>query len=56
MTTLTKAPKKTSIAVPEDLWVAVRMRALEERRTVVSILEQLLKGYLARPVKRGGTK
>lgn len=54
MTTMTKAPKKTSIAVPENLWMQVRMRALAERRTVVSILEQLLKGYLAKPAKKGG--
>jgi hypothetical protein len=54
MTTKTSIPKKTSIAVSPDLWHAVRMRALEERRTVVSILEQLLQGYLNKPVKKGG--
>ena len=45
---------KTSIAMPRQLWRQLRMRALEEGRTVFSILEQLAADYLTRPIKKGG--
>lgn len=45
---------KTSIAMNPALWRQLRMRALQEGRTVFSILEQLAADYLTRPLRKGG--
>jgi hypothetical protein len=49
------APRlKTSIVVPEALWVRLKEAAVEERRDVSSILCQLAEAYLK--TRKGGRR
>ena len=43
---------KTTLRVPEPVWRAARIRALEERRPFQEVLADALTLYLRTPVKR----
>lgn len=43
---------KTTLRVPESIWKAARMRAIEERRAFQDLLADALALYLKTPVKR----
>ncbi len=44
---------KTTLRVPEPVWKAARIRALEERRSFQDVLARALTLYLKTPVKTG---
>lgn len=44
---------KTTLRVPEPIWKAARVRALEERRSFQDVLADALKLYLKAPLKLG---
>jgi hypothetical protein len=44
---------KTTLRIPEAVWKAARMRAIEERRTFQDVLADALAMYLRTPVRAG---
>jgi hypothetical protein len=53
MTKETETLKKTSIAMPRELWRRVGIRAAEEEAKRREILIRALELYLATPMKKG---
>jgi hypothetical protein len=50
-----EAKTKTSMEIRRDLWRKIRIRALEEGRPAVALVEEALERYLKLPlVKRPG--
>lgn len=45
---------KTSIEIPEDVWRAAKIRALDERKNFQDIVAEALREFLKRPKKGGG--
>lgn len=53
MKTPEPAPKvKTSLELPEELWRAAKIRAMEERSDLKSVLIAALEAYLKLPKRR----
>ena len=46
---------KTSIEIPEDVWRAAKIRAMDERKNFQDLVAAALREYLKRP-KKGGKK
>ena len=44
---LAKGEKKTSVWLPGDVWMAAKVRALEERVDLREVIVRALAGYLA---------
>jgi hypothetical protein len=44
-------PKKTSIVVPENLWISLKARAVHGRRNVQELVAEAIEDYLR---KKGG--
>lgn len=49
----TSDKRPMSIRINEELRYQLKMRAVQDRRTCTSIVEELLTGYLARPAAKG---
>ena len=47
---------KTSLAVPEDLWKALRIAAIEDDEEVQGIIARLVAAYLKDRARRKGGK
>lgn len=45
---------KTTLRVPEPIWKAARVRALDERRSFQDVLADALAVYLKTPIKKRG--
>lgn len=46
---------KTSIEIPEEIWRAAKIRAMDERKNFQDLVAAALREYLKRP-KKGGKK
>lgn len=46
---------KTSIEIPEEIWRAAKIRAMDEKKNFQDIVAEALAEYLKKP-KKGGTK
>lgn len=46
---------KTSIEIPEEIWRAAKIRAMDEKKNFQDIVAEALDEFLKKP-KRGGTK
>ena len=46
---------KTSVEIPEDVWRAAKIRAMDEKKNFQDIVAEALKEFLKRS-KRGGGK
>ena len=44
---------KTTLVLPEDLWLQVKRRALDERTDLRGVVMKALTQYLRTPAKRG---
>ncbi len=49
-----KVEKKTSLKFDPQIYRRVRIRAIEEGRTVSSIMNDAVAAYLKQPIKRAG--
>jgi hypothetical protein len=47
---------KTSVDIPDDLWKAAKILAVEERKDLKDIIVEALKEYLRKKKKVGGVK
>jgi len=45
---------KTTVDLPEDLWRGAKIRAMDERTDLRSVIIAALEGYLKSKPKRGG--
>ena len=45
--------KSTSLKVAPGLWKRLRLRAVQEERTVSEIIDELITEYLKQPMKKG---
>jgi hypothetical protein len=43
---------KTSLEIPEDLWRAAKIRAMDERRNLQDLVAEALREFMAKPRKR----
>ena len=48
--------KKTTIRLPEDVWRAARIRALDENRDFQDLVADALQRYLKKPTLKGSKK
>jgi hypothetical protein len=46
---------RTSIEIPEDVWRAAKIRAMDERKNFQDVVAAALRAYLRR-LKKGGKK
>ena len=46
---------KTSIEIPEDIWRAAKIRAMDEKKNFQDIVAEALREFLKKP-KKGGAK
>jgi len=44
---------KTSIEIPEDVWRAAKIRAMDEKKNLQDIVAEALREFLKKP-KKGG--
>lgn len=45
---------KTSVEIPEDIWRAAKIRALDDRKNFQEIVAEALREFLKRAKKGGG--
>jgi hypothetical protein len=45
---------RTSIEVPEDIWRAAKIRAMDEKRNFQDVVAEALREYLKKSKKGGG--
>lgn len=45
---------KTSIEIPEDVWRAAKIRAMDEKKNLQDIVAEALREFLKKPKKGGG--
>ena len=50
--TATEETRKTSIRLPQELWRAAHIRALDEGRDLQDVMTSALQTYLKTPLKR----
>lgn len=46
---------KTSVEIPEDVWRAAKIRALDEKKNFQDVVAEALREFLRKP-KKGGEK
>jgi len=47
-------PKRTTVEMDPELWEAVKIRAVQERTTFRTVLQDALRGYLKTPARERG--
>ena len=46
---------KTSIQIPEEVWRAAKIRAMDEKKNFQDVVAEALRDYLKKP-RKGGTR
>jgi hypothetical protein len=48
----TAGKKAATVRLPDELWAAVKIRAIEERRDLADLIVEALRDYMAKPTKK----
>jgi len=55
-TTHRRGETKTSLWLPDDIWRAAKIRAVDERTDFRRVVIAALAAYLKTPIKKGGSR